>query len=284
MGIVDGHLHVFKRASDEYPREVHELFPADLEAPVEKYLEAMEGAGVSHAVLVPLSSDDRYVAECLTRFPGRFAAVGVHDPAAADPVQDLRRRRQESGLQGLRVHHLGAADVTDPEELELFPLLAALEAEGMVLWFYPSSEQLALLPGVLERLPGLDVMLNHLGFCQQGYLVDEYGRPRIPTALPPSTLPQVVQMARFPRVHVMFSGHYAFSQAPFPYEDLREVSSALYEAYGADRLMWASDYPWITSEPGYQAVLEVVDHHLPDLSSTERAAMLGGTARRLFRF
>jgi predicted TIM-barrel fold metal-dependent hydrolase len=134
MRIIDGHLHVFTRASEEYPRDVHELFPADLEAPVEGYLQAMDAAGVAHAVLVPLSPHDDYIRECLTRFPGRFAAVGVHNPGSEDPVEDVRRRREDSGLQGLRVHHLGRADVSDPEELEAFPVLTALQEEDMVLW------------------------------------------------------------------------------------------------------------------------------------------------------
>lgn len=284
MHIVDGHLHLFKQASKTYPRDVHDLFPADLEAPVEDYLAVMDAAGVAQAVLVPLSPHDDYVAECLRRFPGRFAAVGVHDPAAVDPAADLRRRREDSGLQGLRVHRLGSPQTGDPEQLELFGVLAALQQEGMVLWLYPGPDQLALLPAVLERLPQLDVMLNHLGFCQQGFPVDEHGRPRISTPLPPPTLEQVVDLARFPRVNVMLSGQYAFSQQPYPYDDLQGVVTAVYQAYGADRLMWASDYPWIAAEPGYQAVLDLVDHFLPDLSEAERAAVLGGTATRLFSF
>jgi predicted TIM-barrel fold metal-dependent hydrolase len=182
------------------------------------------------------------------------------------------------------VHHLGAPDAEDPEALEAFPVLAALEQEGMVLWFYAAPDQLALLPGVLERLPALKVMLNHLGFCQQGYQVDEHGRPRIPTPLPPPTLPAVLDMARFPNVHVMFSGQYAFSREPYPYDDVRHVGVRLHEAFGADRLMWASDYPWIREEPGYRRMLDLVDHALPGLSADERSAVTGGTAARLLRF
>jgi L-fuconolactonase len=137
---------------------------------------------------------------------------------------------------------------------------------------------------VVVNLPDLPVVLNHLGFCQQGYQRDEYGRPRIPTELPPPTLPTVLDLARHANVHVMVSGQYAFSKEPYPYPDLTEVIRAVYEAYGADRLLWASDYPWIAEEPGYEAQLQLVDHYLPDLTSQERAAIMGGTAARLFRF
>ena len=43
--VVDAHLHVFAAASDRFPRDVHELYPAELEASVESLLAAMERAG-----------------------------------------------------------------------------------------------------------------------------------------------------------------------------------------------------------------------------------------------
>ena len=283
MEVVDGHLHVFLRRSERYPRDVHELYPAELEAPVERLLEAMDAAGVDKAVLVPLSPHDEYLRECLRRFPGRFAGIGVHDPGATDPVAALHRRVEQSGIQGVRLHHLGDPG-SSSEELEVFPLLAALADGRLKLWFYAPPEQLGLLGGVLEVLPSLQVVLNHLGFCPRGYEVDEHGRPHIPTELPPPTLPAVLGLARFANVYAMVSGQYAFSREPYPHRDLAPVVRAVYRAYGADRLLWASDFPWILEEPGYTAQLALVDELLPDISSSERAAILGGTARKLLTF
>jgi L-fuconolactonase len=183
----------------------------------------------------------------------------------------------------VRLHHLGDPG-SSSEELEAFPLLAALADDGLKLWFYAPPEQLGLLAGVLEALPSLQVVLNHLGFCPRGYEVDEHGRPHIPTELPPPTLPAVLGLARFANVYAMVSGQYAFSREPYPHRDLEPVIRAVYRAYGADRLLWASDFPWILEEPGYTAQLALVDELLPDISSSERAAILGGTARKLLTF
>lgn len=282
--VVDGHLHVFLRRSDRYPRDTHPIFPADREAPVELLLETMDAAGVDKAVLVPLSHHDEYLRECLERYPGRFAAVGVDDPAAPDRVRAFLRRAESVPLQGLRIFALGGGAESDPEELETFPLLAALAEDGHKLWYYPSPEELPLLARVLERLPDLVVCLNHLGFCQTGFEVDELRRPRIPVRLPPPTLDEVLGLARFPCVRVMFSGEYAFSGEPYPYEDLRGVVRAVYDAFGADRMFRASDFPWIVDEPGYGETLALTDSFLPDLSEAERDAIRGGTALRLFSF
>jgi len=47
--------------------------------------------------------------------------------------------------------------------------------------------------------------------------------------------------------------------------------------------MWASDFPWITTNPGYGASVQVLDHLLPDLNEQERRQIMGETARRFLR-
>jgi L-fuconolactonase len=282
--IVDGHLHLFAAASGRFPRDTHELYPAQLEAPVEDFLEVMQDHGVERAVLVPLSAHDEYLRLCLNQYPGMFAGVGVHDPDHPDPAGQYRRRVAETGIQGLRLFHLGEPSVADVRDLACFPLLSAMAEVRHKVWFYGAPDQLPLLDRVLAALPELIVVLNHMGFCQTGFERDDEGRPRIRTPLPPPTLPQVIDLARHPNIHVMFSGQYAFSREPYPYRDLQPVADALYEAYGAARLLWASDYPWIIREPGYGALLELVEHQLPQASAEERAAIMGGTAAGLFSF
>ena len=57
----------------------------------------------------------------------------------------------------------------------------------------------------------------------------------------------------------------------------------LTKTFGADRLMWASDFPWIAENPGYGKMTQVIDELLPQLSEAERAAIMGGTAERFLR-
>ena len=282
--IVDAHLHVFLKRSERYPRDVHELFPAELEAPVEDYLGWMEHTGVSRAVLVPLSPHDDYIVEVVERHAPRFAWIGVFAPNAEDPVADLERRSAGTGMRGLRIHHLGDPDVRDVRELPLFPLLEAMRDRGDIVWFYAAPDQQALLVRVMQQLPDLTVMLNHLGFCPEGYEKDRYGRPRIRTSLPPTTLANVRELAEFPNVHALFSGQYAFSQQEYPYLDLRPTVESVVDALGPQRLAWASDYPWIAEHPGYAEQLELPRLLLPNLSEQDHLAIMGGNAARLFGF
>jgi predicted TIM-barrel fold metal-dependent hydrolase len=287
--IVDAHLHVFLPDSPRYPRTVDALAPAGRTAPVEDLVATMDGAGVDRAVLVPLGPEDAYVAECRAADPGRFAMIGVADDAVTgrvpgtDPVRALRDRTDRTGLSGLRMNHLG--DPAHPvTESPAWPALAHMAEHGLIVWAYLTPDQLPLLDQALTALPRLRVALNHLGFCPTGWdwVVDAHRRPHIPTELPPPTLPDVLALARHPGVRVHFSGQYAFSGAGYPYPDLDPLARALYDAFGADRLMWASDFPWIRDEPGYARLLDLPARQMPWLTAAERDAVLGGTALHLF--
>jgi L-fuconolactonase len=287
MPTIDAHLHLFEAVSDEFPRDVFEpLIPPERSAPAEALLVEMEQAGVDQAVVVAVSHHDEYLRHVLTAYPARFAGVAVARPDTADQVADLHRRVETLGIQGLRVFSLGDP-AADPESQPLFPVLAAMAELGVKLWFYAEVAQVVLLDRLLELLPDLVVVMNHLGFCPSIWdemRVDEHGRPRFDVSLPPASLDTVARLARYPNVYVLMSGEYAFTATAYPYADLRPVVERVYQAFGPKRMMWASDYPWINSEPGYAETLALVDHHLPEITAAERLAIRGGTAAGLFRF
>jgi predicted TIM-barrel fold metal-dependent hydrolase len=281
--VVDAHLHVFTAVSDRFPRDTHELYPAELEATAEELLSKMERAGVDKAVVVPLSHHDEYMRDCLERFPGRFAAVGVQRPGSSD-VDEYRRRREDAQLQGLRLFALGSGPASRAEDVDTFALLAELARNGDKLWFYGGREQMELLELVLGTLPELTVVLNHLGFWPGELRVDEHGRPRFDIAYTQEGLEAVRRLARFPGVHVIVSGMYAFSAEAPPYDDLRPVTAGILDAYGPERLLLATDFPWIRVEPGYVETLEAHKAHFADLGEAERARIFGGNAMELFSF
>jgi predicted TIM-barrel fold metal-dependent hydrolase len=226
---------------------------------VEQLLALMERHGVTGAVLVALSRHDEYVTECARRYPETFRAILVQDPARPDPVDVVKRRIEAAGAHGLRVFDLSF----DAELLEW------LSAEGLKLWAYLRAADLEHLGAILETLPELAVVLNHLAFPYPA-----------PSPVPPPTWPAASKLARFPNVHVMFSGQYAFSRSPYPHADLIEYAQMVYDQYGAERMLWASDFPF--AEPGYGQLLELVDRSFPDLDDTRRSDILGRTCARLF--
>ncbi len=283
--IVDAHVHVFLPLSEDPERTVDALAPAGREARVEWLDQHLDAAGVEGVVLVPLGSERGYVAEVARARPDRFRSVAVAPPALTDPsagtppdpvrlIDDL----VAEGFSGLRLFALAGRLEDRPPWLAVLERLAASDR---VLWMYPRPGDLDTLTAVARRLPDLRIVLNHSGFTRDEIEVDGRGRPRIRGAVPQPQFEQVLALADFPNLAVMLSGAYAFSAEPYPYADVAAVTRQIAERFGTQRLLWASDFPWIVEDPGYRACLELVEHHLPGLSEHERAGVLGGNVRRV---
>ena len=283
--VIDAHAHVFRPAAVS-PRGIDQLAPAERDAPVEDLLELMGRNGVDAAVLVPLDAHDDYVAQVLSDYPNTFAAIAVATSAELQiggirGVESLRARRERFAFHGLRTQWLGEPGhpLTDSPAL---PILRYLAEEDLLLWTYLPPDQLPLLPEVVRALPELQVVLNHIGFCPHDMWLDEHRRPRFDDPFPKSTVQQVLRLSEASGVHLMVSGQYALSTQEPPYPDLFQVTRQLADSYGPQRLLWASDYPWIRDVPGYRALLDVVPEALPNLDANDLAWVLGGTARTLF--
>jgi L-fuconolactonase len=259
--IVDAHLHVFRRAAED-GRAPDALVPAEREAPVEQLLELMDAHDVDRAVLVALDGHDDYVASVLGP---RFAAIAVG-------LHDLAQRRERFAFDGVRTMTLDGVDSG----------LRWAAGNGLVLWTYLTPDQLPHLLGLPQRFPELPIVLNHLGFFPHDMQVDAHGRPSFENPLRDERVDAVVSLARYANVHVMLSGQYALSAEDPPYRDLDALIQRLADAYGAERMLWASDHPWIDDVPGYATMLALPEHHLPGASPAELAAIKGGTALRLF--
>lgn len=288
MTVVDAHLHLFESVSEQFPRDVFPgLTPPERRAPMDEYFGYMDRAGVDKAVIVAVSHHDEYVRDVVATRPDRFAIVGVQDVSAPDQLADYRQRREATPFQGFRLFNLDDDASQPADQIAMFPVLQEMAADGVKLWFYAPVEQVLLLDRVLDHIPDLTVVINHLGFCPSIWdeiRADEWGRPRFSLALPPKSLETIGVIAARPNVYVHLSGQYAFTQEPYPHPDLQSTVDCVFRMFGADRMMWASDYPWIAIEPGYPEQLALVDHYLPSLSAADRDAIRGGNAMRLFDF
>lgn len=285
-GIVDAHAHVFA-AADRIPRVVDDLAPADRDEPVERLLATMKEHGVTSAVLVPLAGEDDYIRQAVQTFPERFAAVAVATPReqglvkGVEPTDALLLRRASLPFIALRSRWL-APPGTAVEDSPMFPTLQAMSRLGIALWSYMPPEQFSALTRLVQVLPDLTVVLNHLGFAPNGMHVDEYQRPFFLDALPRDRVDAVLAMSAAPNVHVMLSGLYALSSEPWPYRDLWPLVRQISDAYALSRLLWASDYPWPRTIPGYGALIEAAAQSLGHVPTDGLDRVFAGNARALF--
>jgi predicted TIM-barrel fold metal-dependent hydrolase len=100
-------------------------------------------------------------------------------------------------------------------------------------------------------------------------------------------LPELLSLARFPNVHVKFCGPQLLSNQPYPHPDVWPYLHQVIDAFGAERLVWASDFTRLRMVPAgerwkssYAEALGLVKD-TTELDSTQKEHILGGTLRRL---
>jgi predicted TIM-barrel fold metal-dependent hydrolase len=285
MEKVDAHVHVFDRVSEAFPREESSLAPAGRAATVEQLLREMDGAGIDRAVLIQMGGfrieHHRYVTRAVSKWGDRFAAVGLVDVNNADPPAGLQALYEATGIAGVRLMgRLGDPGAAKAEQLAAYGLFQRAERLGLNINLYCQSDQIANIEMLVRAFPGVHVSLDHLGICPATtFAPDRWGRPRFDEEpIPPPMYPRILDLARYPNVYVKVSGEYAFSKEPYPYADMRPMVERIYHVYGAERMMWCSDFPWIVEEPGYRRLVALLDRHLPHLTEGEKAQIAGGNA------
>lgn len=134
--------------------------------PVELLLQQMNANGVDKATLVQVrgQSDNRYIMECVRRFPGRFSAVVIVDTDAPDAPDTLARWVSE-GAEGVRLGPTARSPGSDPlaiwrKAAELgVPVSCLGSSEGFTS---PDFEQ------VRKECPDLPIIIEHLGGIGRG--------------------------------------------------------------------------------------------------------------------
>jgi predicted TIM-barrel fold metal-dependent hydrolase len=125
------------------------------------------------------------------------------------------------------------------------------------------------------RHPDTRLVIDHLGLQQP------FGPP--PLAEPFADLPKVLKLAAHKNVTIKISGACTLSREAFPYKDIWDPLWRIFDAYGIDRCLWGTDWTRAVALLTYKQAVDafkVTDR----LSESERAALMGGTLQRVYRW
>ena len=264
--VVDSHLHIWSDDVQTFPRQ-------DVPYPgsAELLLEYMDEAGVDQAVIV-LSMhyryDNRILISTLKQYPDRFAGVGVIDPRGVTAAATLTRLVEEQGVGGGRLR--GTIEDEWFCHDDTAPLWEQAAALNVPLCLLAHPAQIGQIRHMVERFPQTPVVIDHFAMIPA-------------TAGVRSTEFQtLLALAQFPKVYIKLSGLYSWGGGHYPYPQAQKPLKAAFKTFGAERVLWGSDWPHILFGGGYIRCLNFVRRELPWLSATERQQILGGTARRLW--
>ncbi|MBN1400941.1 MAG: amidohydrolase [Anaerolineae bacterium] len=271
MRIIDPHVHVWKN-DPAFPWAPENTNPAREDATPEMLLELMAANGVEKTVLVQVIGyrwDNRYTAKALRDYPDKFMGVCRVNPEDPAAPEHLTYWTEEHGFHGVRLSPaVGSAGdwFTGPNMDPIFARAAELGVPMLILTRPPRLPDLAAL---IERHPTLDVVIDHMADCSPTDLTE---RARL------------LDLARYPRVFVKISHTWSLSQEEYPWRDTHDLVKSVYEAYGAQRIMWGTDWPVCLHRTTYDKTLAVVRDEMDFIRDADREWVLGKTALRLWPF
>ena len=269
---IDCQVHCYERNRPERP------WSGFLEGPDEvtgdDMVAAMDAVGVDGAILIsPFSLyqyDASYALEVYAKHPGRFGLVRPFDPASETVASDVAEWTSTPGVVGARV--MLAYGEYEADHPGLSAIFAACARAGVPVNVMAAGK-LSLLTELARRNPDTQVIIDHVGLAQP------FVPP--PPLEPFADLSNVLAAAEQDNVAIKISGACTLSHEPFPYPDIWESLSRVFDAYGLERCMWGTDWTravrLLTYEQGVEA-FRVTDR----LSDSDRATLLGGTLARIY--
>jgi predicted TIM-barrel fold metal-dependent hydrolase len=268
--MIDCHTHVVSPDHARYPLEPRDLsgeWYREGPASAEVLAEAMDANGVAQAILVQgvgaYTWKNDYAADAARAHADRFVSACAIDAEAEDAPDTLAYWLDERGMQGVRLFALsreGESWLATPKTTPLFEMARARGAHVIVTLL---PHQLPELERLLEREPQTPISLDHCAFA----LGDAEAREAL------------FALARFDALHLKISTHNLDEAEQGP--GVGALVRELIDRFGAERLMWGSDFCQTHDRP-YAALVDLGRRAFESLPGDQAEACLSGTARRLW--
>jgi L-fuconolactonase len=277
MTVIDAHHHVWDLAVRDQPW----LSGADMAAirrtfTVDDLRPAAKAAGVDATVLVQTVTVAAETPEMLAIAAAGPLVAGVvgwtdlASPAIADELARLAAGLGGSGLVGIR-HQV--QEEPDPDWLrrpDVIRGLRAVAAAGLAYDLVILPHQLPAATYAAAAVPGLTLVLDHAAKPHVG------GDLAVWAA-------DVRKFAAEPNTTCKLSGLVTEGPPGAGPQAFAEVADVVLGAFGADRVMFGSDWPVCLLSRDYAGVMALSRSLTAGLSAAERAAVFGATAARAYR-
>jgi L-fuconolactonase len=270
--IVDTHTHVISCDRVRYPviseeRTDETAWYLDNPVPVEDLLDLMAQSGVGRAVLVqaigPHGTDNRYVVDAARARSETCVAVGAMDVAGSNPGAELVAMARHGDIRGVRVLDVGGGAFSHPGATAIAHSAAELEIPLLA----------AILP---ERLPAVAQLAAEVKDVT--VVVDHCGLPPLSTGPPWPDAGGLFALAELPNVVLKVS---SMTLQSVPAGEEGSLLEELVARFGADRVMWGSDFPH-TCDRSYDELVQLARAAAAGLPTDATETFLGGTALRLW--
>ncbi|WP_395745195.1 amidohydrolase family protein [Prosthecobacter sp.] len=273
---IDAHVHVWTPDVEKYPL-ARGYAVSDMQPPSftpEQLFAHCRPEGVQRVVLIQMSyyqTDNRYMLDVMRSHPGVFSGVAIVDENAPDVAATMRSLVKQ-GVRGFRITAGKAKNLS-----------GWLGSPGMgTLWKTAAELKVSVCPLINpDTLPLLDKMCEW--YPDTSVVIDHFARLGMAGAAKPEETQNLLRLARHAKTHVKASAFYALGAKKAPYLDMGPLVRQVRDAFGPQRVMWASDCPFqVEHGHNYHNSIALIRDRLDFLSAEDKAWMLRGTADKVF--
>lgn len=276
---IDAHHHFWDPDRYTYPWMAgRELDPVRRAFGPRDMQPLLDAADITGTVLVQTVSDEDETREFLrvaASTPFVRGVVGWTDltsPSVEEALDALLADENGRFLVGIRhqVH-----DEPDPNWLcrdDVRRGLRAVADRGLGYDLLVRARELPAAVVTVRALPEVNFVVDHIA------------KPTIAAGDDYLWAKWMPALAGYPNVTVKLSGMITEADwTSWTPDDLRPFVTQVYQWFGADRLMFGSDWPVCLLAGTYESVIEGLTAALGTLSAAETAALFGGTAHAFYR-
>lgn len=234
----------------------------------------MGRAGVAKAAIVHSSTvygfDNSYVLDSVADHTDRFVGVYSVDMRAHDVTAQIEQLAASPGIGGLRIFTTGstldgqAYSVDDPATYDAWECAQSL---GLPVCIQVTAGAIPDVVKLLERFPQVPIILDHMA------------KPSLADGPPYSDASHVFALADYPRLVIKVTPR-VIALASQGAASPDTFFPALVERFGADRLMWGSNYP--NNEGTLAELTTSALRELAVLDNDDLAWVMGRTAQRVY--
>jgi len=272
---IDAHQHFWRYRAADYPWMGEGMERLRRDCLPQQLRPLLDAQGIDACIAVQAraaAGETDFLLDLAREHDWIAAVIGWVDLRAEDVERRLARWDGQHGLAGFRHLLQDEADVAAYLADAAFNRgVAALQARQQVYEVLVRAPQLAAVPAFCARHDRHWLVLDHLGKPAIGGDGDARWREHLR------------RLAAQPHVLCKVSGLVTeVGERPVDAGELHRYLDVALELFGAQRLMFGSDWPVCLLKAEYAEVFDIVERWAADLGADERAALWGGTAARCY--
>ena len=304
--MIDAHAHIFQgligytggglvhslghgriRCTSGEERQMLAPSFADNACTYDMLLRYMDMQQVDKAVLMQggtIGEQNEYTMEACRKHPDRLTGSCTYDPYTTQAKRQLRYITEELGCHILKMEcseEYGLAgyhqDFNYADE-HFFELMETAERLGLTVVIDTGTPgTLAYQPGRMKKLishfPKAQVVIAHIGF-PPGDLKDVSGK---------QAWEEMISLGDLPNVAFDIASLPALGGEDYPYPLAREYVQMVYKQFGADKLLFGTDFPGVLTRCTYQQAINYLKNYCDFLTPTEHHQVFHDNAMRIYK-